>query len=558
MERRKSGSNTWETVDNNIVDNSSKVITYTVTGLACEATYEFRLRAYGDGNTYARTWGTGSDTSTTLSSCPDDSTPTPTPPTVKISEVFPGTESVAVVLEWSPKRPDSLSEVKVSWDKTSGLKCRIPGVSCPGSATFTNPSFKTVFHVQRKDGGGDAFDKDSDYTKFEVKAKGRHLKHSFDIKGSFQDDNGKDKSVTTSLPTPELNVLSIGGYATSTHPRLPDVQWKVFKYVTVKLGFDDSIASDEKYKHYRVDMEAPPGTGLQVKVNDTESCNYGSTNVTTSSGWEELGDELYLVRCSLGDGNTDLTFKAGLSYGGKVYALGEYARIENVKQSVHQKDDLMTFHVRGSYSENNKTLIRSVKKNGLPGLFSSPSATGQPLPPSLLEWITYSAAGAAWNEVEANIRIGSVDSTSPADIVIKAYWDGEDLCQGVSACITDGSEMLIENPPRIGTEDPMEWTNDFDTWYMNPGSTRYLPAVLVHEFGHPLGFTNSNKAGSIMADGTLKACRAARVKDPTDPRDLVKLCKDESSLSIMNSLRWLITDTDKAGLKAIYGQRSTP
>ncbi len=558
MERRKSGSNTWETVDNNIVDNSSKVITYTVTGLACEATYEFRLRAYGDGNTYARTWGTGSDTSTTLSSCPDDSTPTPTPPTVKISEVFPGTESVAVVLEWSPKRPDSLSEVKVSWDKTSGLKCRIPGVSCPGSATFTNPSFKTVFHVQRKDGGGDAFDKDSDYTKFEVKAKGRHLKHSFDIKGSFQDDNGKDKSVTTSLPTPELNVLSIGGYATSTHPRLPDVQWKVFKYVTVKLGFDDSIASDEKYKHYRVDMEAPPGTGLQVKVNDTESCNYGSTNVTTRSGWEELDDELYLVRCSLGDGNTDLTFKAGLSYGGKVYAFGEYARIENVKQSVHQKDDLLTFHVRGTYSENNKKQIRPIKKNGLPGLFSSPSESGQPLPPDLLEWSTYSAAGAAWDEVGADVDVGSVDSASPADIVIQAYWDpgpgGGDLCQGVSTCIRNGSEMLIENPPRIGSNE-MRWTSSFYVWSEDEeGKYRYLPAVLVHEFGHPVGFSNSNKAGSILAGGALEPCRAAKLKGQKD----FETCEKDSLESMSKSLRWLITDTDKAGLKAIYGERSTP
>ncbi len=474
--------------------------------------------------------------------------PTPTPPTVKISKVFPGTDSVVVVLEWSTTQLDSLSEVKVSWDKTSGLKCRIPGVSCPGSATFTNPSSQTVFHVQRKDGGGEAFVKDSDYTKFEVKAKGTHRNHSFNVKGSFQDDNGNDKSVTTSLPMPEPKVVKWDGK--DDDKKLADVEWAVFNYTTVKLGLDDSVVTSSTYQHHRVAVEAPPGTGLQVKADDTESCYYGYTNVTTRSGWEELGDDLYLVRCFLGDGNADLTFKAGLDYGGKVYELGEYARIKNVKQSFRQKDDLLNFYVRGTRIDSNG--IVSIEAMGDDGLF--PDEPGRNVPPPLLKWFTYFAGAKAWDGAGADIDIDRANSASSADVLIVGYWDpgkGEvDLCGGTVACVKEGKMHIEERPRWNENEEPKDWTSDFVEWFNDAPNLSYLPAVLMHEFGHPLGLANSNDDASIMAGNSLVTpCYAAGKRGSSVFDD----CSEDSSISIEESLRWLLTDNDKAALKAIYG-----
>ncbi|MCY4529247.1 MAG: cadherin domain-containing protein [Chloroflexi bacterium] len=54
VERRESGEETWEIVDAKVTGT-----TYTVSGLLCATTYEFRVGAYGDGTRYERVTGPG-------------------------------------------------------------------------------------------------------------------------------------------------------------------------------------------------------------------------------------------------------------------------------------------------------------------------------------------------------------------------------------------------------------------------------------------------------------------------------------------------------------------
>ena len=60
-------------------------------------------------------------------------------------------------------------------------------------------------------------------------------------------------------------------------------------------------------------------------------------------------------------------------------------------------------------------------------------------------------------------------------------------------------EFFIEDPPRWETDlHARSWTVSHGKWSNNKQSLQYLPAVLVHEFGHVIGLGHSADPSDIM------------------------------------------------------------
>ena len=517
---------------------------YTI-DVGCGVTRHFEIRASGDGITYQEAWGPWSaSVSATTKACtptptpgdppdPPTSTPTPTPPpvptptpvpaSVKITHVIPGTEGAYVAIQWSPNRPTDVSNLTLEWE-TVNLDCDGGKKVCEGSAGLASGYVAWV--VDGK------FKPNTAYTNFKITAQLGSKK----IEGWFKDANGNHEVVTTH-PRPVIKVVSVFGEKSS--PKFEDIDRSVFTYFTVKLVVPDAVRNAASSAQYKVVMSAPAGTGLQAKKSQLESCSYGSQ---PSAPWNRLDDpvaEFHLVRCSLGDGDTDLTVYATVTLGGSEYHVGTYARIQDVPQSLHQADNSITYHVRGT-SGKTINIVETLQQEGMfPGLvpgFKMPTTT------AFIDPSVYAKAAAVWHDLGSGLTITKGAETS-YEVAIRGYWNDKvsfDYCPETVACVRGfflGSHLIqpqtmwFENPPKWDYEaQPREWTTVFNRWFHQPTRLLYLPAFLVHELGHLLAFENSNEGPSIMNQG---------IHNPCGP-DIAKC----------------LTDADKKGLKAIYKSHS--
>ena len=310
----------------------------------------------------------------------------PTAPKVWITKVLPGTTGVYVEFNWSPKRPDSLSKLTLSWGQTTGIWCS-PAIPCNGSAALATSGPSATSRTA--DGH---FVQDSGYSKFKIAVEGTWDSTVHKIEGHFRDNNDNDRSVRTQ-PTPKLMIVGDGRHKGK---ELGGVEWGMFDYVTVQ------VQSTQNSSGYDVALHVPAGTGLQLKTSETEPCTYGSTQPhvwpTPQLAYHPLGSRFALVRCSLGDGVTDLTFVGRVREGNNAYSVGSYAEVENVRQSWHQADHSVTYFVRGTHGED----IRATSTNKLTSMFPLP-LPGDVVNKALYEdgVSPYDNAAAAWTGVNA-------------------------------------------------------------------------------------------------------------------------------------------------------------
>ena len=444
------------------------------------------------------------------------------PFSVKITHVIPGTEGAHVAIQWSPSRPTDVSNLTLEWE-TVNKDCRyllVVPVVCKGSAELAYNGAAWVVDGKFKPG--------TPYHKFKIKAE----VDSGKIEGWFKDANGNHEVVTTH-PRPVIEVVRVYGEK-ATSPKFEDVDRSLFTYFTVKLVVPDAVRNAASSAQYKVVMSAPAGTGLQAKKSRLESCSYGSQ---PSAPWNRLNDpaaEFHLVRCSLGDGDTDMTLYATVARGGNEYNVGTYARVAKVPQSLHRADNSVTYHVRGTSGDT----INDIETAEQEGMFLTPPSDPDfkmPTSTALYDLAVYAKAAAVWNGVGAGVTI-SRGTKKPFVVEIRGYWIDDAKCPQTIACVWpknkgshegEGQTMWIENPPKLYRETKVRvWTNDFARWVSRNKTYQYLPALLVHEFGHPLGLANSNERLSIMNQG---------IHDPCGP-DIAKC----------------LTDADKKGLKAVY------
>ena len=268
------------------------------------------------------------------------------------------------------------------------------------------------------------------------------------------------------------------------------------------------------------------------------------------SKWLRQGQRFPIVRCGIGAGSLlRLQVWAKADSGGTERSL--YDTKMEVPPAHHDRDGLLTYHVRGTYVDSdNKVRIRAIDSSEgdgmfepLPSTFVDPRKnTGKPLlNPGMFDVRLYSDAATVWNGIATNTIIAATSSPI-AERIIRGFWAhdsytakkklGSCLGSDVIACVDwrDFKTMWIQVPPSLpNAASSGDWATTYDDWVVNKAVTLYLPPILLHEFGHFLGLGHNEVEGSIMFNAH----------------------KDEICFEQLNTC---LSEVDRNALNAIYGQ----
>ena len=295
---------------------------------------------------------------------------------------------------------------------------------------------------------------------------------------------------------------------------LEDSEWSVFQHVTTTVR-----AAIHRPDGFQFRVNIPAGTGLQV---NRKTCDRSATSTPTPwSRWFEGNGSFPLVRCGIGSAPAPkIEVWVKLEQNGTRTLLRTTTM--TVPQSWHQADNNVTYYVLGT--EGNK--IRATSTLKYVGMFPVPDAGQAPSKLLTSSLSRYDNAAAAWAGVNSGATTTRVRSKASAEVLIRGYFNpatNEDRCGGSIACVEPNpphgkyphvsprNTMWIEDPPRWPNRATSTWTMNYEDARTDPLDFDYLPAIILHEFGHPLGLGNSKDFDSIMS-GSLKACSATNTQ----------------------------------------------
>ncbi len=268
-----------------------------------------------------------------------------------------------------------------------------------------------------------------------------------------------------------------GGSQDNLH--LHDAKWTIANnYLTLKL---EDAPSGVDLAHYDYRVRASSGTGVQASSGQITcrkpwgAVNSGWFNATTTPTDNYSG--VFLLRCGFGGGTTNLEIWLRHRAAGQVFSSASYSGV--MRQPWHDEDHSITYRI-----------------------------ACMPAPTTDLDFVVgIREAAQAWTGANArisfnrrNIPCSSLESGSGRVSVSL----GTDCGSNDLACAPNHSSpsdyphlttrsIVINNPPAPD----YTWTTN--TTMIDPGSEYYLPATMIHEFGHTAGLFHSANSGDLMA-----------------------------------------------------------
>ena len=429
--------------------------------------------------------------------------PTPVVPSIDITKVIPGTTSAFVKLAWTLPNNISWSSLTLNWQEHSSPECidpmNVPDL-CTGSIDLTPTT--EVDHVV------DDFFVDYDYT-FSVIAEVTINGHDYEVEDEFP---GTVRTLPPPAPTPMVTHLD---GVSRNHVPLEDFQWRVLNVATINLGVTATTGS------YKFAVEAPATTGLQAKGSASDMCVWRST-ATTTTPWRSWDGYFHLARCAVGDGSTPLEIKIGVEDGNTTHDLGTYATTTVIPQSWHQADHAVKYAIG--------TLPPTPTPTPTGALMPTQVGVPTPVPtPDLSVAVSIGAAG--WKSYTYTTGLtyckeGSSGCTDSHRVTINfvtplptpipgsnvtptplpCKYNALACVKGWTGYTEIGNQTMWFPHPlhyyaMVGSSlvhRSFMWTNitrvarDFPTTY------RYLPGVIMHEFGHTGGLGHSSADGDVM------------------------------------------------------------
>ena len=311
-----------------------------------------------------------------------------------------------------------------------------------------------------------------------------------------------DRDGETAQISFDITVFDVTVWAGSY--RLAGSKWGVLEFA---LGtFREPISGSGDYQFQ---LRLPASTGLQVDSLNSASCTWPAAPPTATSklktGWIRPPWGFRIGRCGLGAGG-DFSVEVWSRVGDRGAPVRLYAVDMTIPRAWHRHDRIVSYYIRGASG----TTINGVTTDTQEGLFLASAQTPNS---ELTTLANYQNAAHAWNNVPmGGVTIGRVSSAAGADVVIEGYWEAERAsdgsggeCHGIACVHFSGADshigstpIYIEERPRRTGESAKDWTTDFLEWSGSRHRFQYLPAVLMHEFGHTFGLED-NGGGDIMS-----------------------------------------------------------
>ena len=228
-----------------------------------------------------------------------------------------------------------------------------------------------------------------------------------------------------------------------------------------------------------------------------------------------------MLRCGLGAG-TAASIEVQRRKGGNGAPVTVETLTVTVPRAVHHADEQVAYYICGTTVSG----ITAVADGDCAGFFP---ATGMPaghaVSAETVDEATYTTAADAWTSARVGAGVSRVTGKNAADVVIRGSWAADKNggeCKTSVACLDPSREnshfigestIWIEEPPwlpepKTGAGVKWSWTNDFKLASLSVLSTgpyfEYLPAVLMHEFGHALGLDDTGVPNIMMGPAALQ------------------------------------------------------